>query len=118
MRVVRPLTLSEYMLDRFSSRSEIASLLLRTIMSSPISRKYRMSVPFRGQLQNLQETEQHWDVPWSFANDTKFSHIGMLMARSNTFPRIGKPFGPGGYGRMGFFRLPVRTRIEMKSSSR
>ena len=63
MRIVGPLTLSEYMLDRFSNRSEIASLLLKTIMSSPISRKYRISVPFRGQPQNLQEMKRRRGVP-------------------------------------------------------
>jgi len=38
-------TLSAYMLDRFSTRSVIASLLHRTTISWPKSRKYRTSVP-------------------------------------------------------------------------
>jgi hypothetical protein len=42
------LTLSAYMLDRFSIRSVTDSLLLRTIISWPKSRRCRISVPLRG----------------------------------------------------------------------
>jgi len=55
VKIILSLTLSEYMLDRFSTRSVIASLLLRTTMSSPKSRKYRTSVPVRGRPQNRRE---------------------------------------------------------------
>jgi len=44
------LTLSEYMADRFSIRSEIAWSLLRTTISLPRSRTYRISVSFRRQV--------------------------------------------------------------------
>ena len=44
------------MLDRFSSRSEIALLLLRTTISLPMSCKYRTSVPFERRFQSFQET--------------------------------------------------------------
>ena len=45
-------TLSAYVLDRFSIKSTMASLLLRTTISRSKSRKYRTSVAFRGQPQN------------------------------------------------------------------
>ena len=51
------------------------------------------------------------------ANDMKVSQIGMFMGRSRTFPRIGYPFGPGGYGKVGFFRLRARMRIGMQNTS-
>jgi hypothetical protein len=41
------LTLSEYIFDLFSIKSEMASLLLRATISLPSTRKYRMSVPFK-----------------------------------------------------------------------
>ena len=50
MKVTLSHTLSGYMLDRFSTRSVIASLLLRTTISWPKSRKYRTSVPSDGSL--------------------------------------------------------------------
>ena len=55
MEITLSLTLSAYMLDRFSTRSAMASLLLRTTTSRPNSRKYRTSVPFRGRPQNGHE---------------------------------------------------------------
>ena len=47
------LTLSAYMADRFSTRSEIAWPLLRTTMPSPTSRKYRTSVSFGRQFRKF-----------------------------------------------------------------
>ena len=46
-------TLSEYMLDRFSIRSVIASLLLGTTISRPKNRKYRTSVLSDGSLRTV-----------------------------------------------------------------
>ena len=48
-------TLSAYRLDRFSTRSTIASLLLKTTISWPKSRRYRTSVSFEGQPQKGHE---------------------------------------------------------------
>ena len=55
VKMTLSLTLSAYIPDRFSIRSVIASLLLRTTISWPKSRRYKTSVPFRGQLQNRHE---------------------------------------------------------------
>jgi len=55
MKIISSHTLSAYMIDRFSTRSTIASLLLRTIISWPKSRRYRTSVPFGGQPQKGHE---------------------------------------------------------------
>ena len=56
MKTSLSLTLSEYRTDRLSVRSVIASLLLRTTMSWPKTRKYRTSVPFRGTASELSWT--------------------------------------------------------------
>jgi len=50
MKVILSHTLSGYMLDRFSTRSVIASLLLRMTISWPKSRKYRTSAASEGSL--------------------------------------------------------------------
>ena len=52
MEITLSLTLSAYIFDCFSTRSVIASLLLRTTISWPKSRKYRISVSLGGQPQN------------------------------------------------------------------
>jgi len=49
MKITLSLTLSAYMPDRFPTRSVMASLLLRMTISRPKSRRYRTSVPFKGQ---------------------------------------------------------------------
>ena len=55
MKIISSRTLSAYMIDRFSTRSVIASLLLRTTISWPKSRRYRTSVSFEGQPQKGHE---------------------------------------------------------------
>ena len=52
MKIILSLTLSAYMLDRFSTRSVMASLLFKMTISRPKSRRYRISVPFRGHSQD------------------------------------------------------------------
>jgi len=52
VKITSPLTLSAYMPDRLSIRSVIASLLLRTTISWPKTRKCRTSVAFRGRPQS------------------------------------------------------------------
>jgi len=61
------LTLSAYMADRFSIRSEMAWLLLRTIISSPMSRKYRVSVPFKRQFRiaTKRDNREAYHDDWS-----------------------------------------------------
>ena len=60
MEMNGPLTLSAYMADRFSTRSEIAWSLLRTTMSSPRSRKYRIFVPFGRQFRTFPRNVITW----------------------------------------------------------
>jgi len=72
MEITLSFTLSAYMLDRFSIRSVIASLLLRTTISWPKSRRYRTSVPFRGRSQNR--------------NRTTLEHTMAIGQRSDIFP--------------------------------
>ena len=55
MKITPSLALSAYVPDRFSIRSVMASLLLRTTISLPNSRKYRISVSFREQPQSCHE---------------------------------------------------------------
>ena len=55
MKVSISLALSAYIPDHFSTGSAIASLLLRTTISLPKSRRYRTSVPFGGQSQICRE---------------------------------------------------------------
>jgi hypothetical protein len=89
VEVAVSLTLSAYMLDRFSIKSEMASLLLRATISLPNTRKYRISVPFKGRRQHLHEAKQVQSLPWRLANDVRVSQIGTFMGRSRTFPKIG-----------------------------
>jgi hypothetical protein len=83
------LTLSAYILDRFSIKSEMASLLFRATISLPSTRKYRISVPFKGRPQHLHETKQLQSLPWRLANDVRLSQRGTFVGRSRTFPKIG-----------------------------
>ena len=69
MKITLSLTLSAYMLDRFSTRSVIASLLLRTTISWPKSRRYRTSVSFRGQYQNRNRTTSERTIAISQRSD-------------------------------------------------
>ena len=75
-------------------------------------------MPSRRNLRVVKEIKRRQSVPWLSANDVRLSQIGTpLMGRSSTFPRIGYPFGPGGYGKVDFFRLQEKMRMETQSSS-
>ena len=96
------LTLSEYMAERWSRRSEMASLVLSTTISIPGSLRRRTSVSaIRGrQNQSFSPGSPGGGslLPCCFAIFVNPSQSGTPCGKSRRFPMMGYGFGPGGYG--------------------
>ena len=96
------LTLSEYTAERWSRRSEIASLVLRITISVPGSLRRRTSVPtfsgIGGQRFGFEDPSDGNILPCCPARSVNPSQSGTPVGKSSRLPMSGYPFGPGGYG--------------------
>jgi len=99
MEITLSFTLSAYMLDRFSIRSVIASLLLRTTISWPKSRRYRISVPFRGQLQSHHDRDDFRAYHNDWSTKRYLPREGHSCLDPGHSPRSDNPWGLADTGR-------------------
>jgi len=92
--------LSEYILERLSSKSEMVLTEFSIIRSFPKRFKYKMSVPESGNEMTFLERDQAVvNSPYCLPSAKVPSHIESPRGMSRTLPMIGYPFGPGGSGR-------------------
>ena len=103
------LTLHEYMAERWSSRSEMVSLVFRTTISIPGSLRWRTSVSVTSgvndQCYSQGGPRGSGIPPYCLAKFVNPSQSGALAGKSSKFPISGYAFGPGGYGRVFFDRF-------------
>ena len=83
------LTRSQYLLDRFSDRSVIASVLFRTTKSVVRSLRYSTSVSWIDRILSwisLEKKKQNENLLNFRAKGMNACHIGMSFGRSRIFP--------------------------------